>query len=51
MCRLSQTYLTTDHYFKERLLTNTFLELLKEVGVFLTMPLDHKDISFSEGYH
>lgn len=51
MCSVSQTYLTTGLFFKERLLKNTFWELLKEVEVFLTKPLDHKDIISSKEYH
>lgn len=51
MCCVSQTYLTTDHCFKERLLKNTFLELLKEVGVFLDHASRPQRHDFSEGYH
>ena len=51
MCSVSQTFLTTSLYVKERLLKNTFSELLELVGVFLTQPLDQSDIISSKEYH
>lgn len=38
-------------HFKERVLKNTIWKLLKEARVYLTKPLDHKDIVSLKGYH
>ena len=50
MCSVSQTYLTTGFYVKERLLKNTFSESLQTVGVFLTQPLEQSDVISSKEY-